>query len=211
MLHQYKVTYILEMHKQGKIVRQVIHAQTTKGHIHAGNAQMRPDCQTGHSCSNNKRSHTRWKCTNEARWSDRSFMLNQQKITYKLEMHKQGKMVRQVIHAQRKKGHIHTGNATRQDGQRSFMLNQPKVTYMLEMHQQDKMVRPVIHAQSTKGSHTSWRCTSEARWSDRSFMFNQQKVTYKLEMHKQGKMVRQVIHAKSKKKGHIHAGNAEKR
>jgi len=53
-----KVTYMLEMHKQGKMVRQVIYAQLTKGHIHSENAQMRPDGQTGHSCSINKRSHT---------------------------------------------------------------------------------------------------------------------------------------------------------
>jgi len=88
MLNQQKVTYILEMHKQGEMVKQVIHAQSTKGHIHAGNAQTRPDGQTGHSYLINKRSHTSWNCTNEARWSDRSSMLNQQKVTYILEMHK---------------------------------------------------------------------------------------------------------------------------
>jgi len=37
-------------------------------------------------------------------------MLNQQKVTYSLEMHKQGEMVRQVIHAQAKKCHIQPGN-----------------------------------------------------------------------------------------------------
>jgi len=105
---QSKVTYILEMHKQGKIVRQVIHAQSTKGHLQSGNAQTRGDGQTGHGCSINKRSHTRWKCTNEARWSDRSFMLNQQKVTYSLEIHKRGEIVRQVIHAQSTKGHVQT-------------------------------------------------------------------------------------------------------
>ena len=53
-------------------------------------------------------------------------MLTQQKITYSLKMHKQDKMVRQII-------------------------NQQKVTYILEMCKQDKMVRQIIHAQSTKG------------------------------------------------------------
>jgi len=146
MLNQQKVMYILEMHKQGEMVRRVIHAQSTKGHIHTGNA--RADGQTDHSCSINKRSHTSWKCTNEGRWSDRSFMLNghiqagnaqtrqdgqtdhpcsiNQKVTYSLKMHKQGKMVRHVMDAQ-------------------------KVTYMLEMHKQGKMVRQIMDAQSTKG------------------------------------------------------------
>ena len=55
-------------------------------------------------------------------------MLNQQKVTYSLEMHKQGEMVRQAIHTQ-----------------------STKVTYSLEMHKQGEMVRQVIHAQSTKG------------------------------------------------------------
>jgi len=77
------------------MVRQVIHAQSTKGHLHARNAQMR-DGQTGQSCSINKRSHTTWKCTNE-RWSDRSFMPN---------------------------GHIQSGNAqTRQDGQAGHLCS----------------------------------------------------------------------------------------
>jgi len=48
-----------EMHKQGKIVRQVIHAESTKDHIHAGNAQTMQN-QTGHLCSINKMSHTSW-------------------------------------------------------------------------------------------------------------------------------------------------------
>ena len=39
--YQQKNAYILEMHKQGTMVRQVIHAQSTKGHIHPGNAQTR--------------------------------------------------------------------------------------------------------------------------------------------------------------------------
>jgi len=122
------------------MVRQVIHAQSKKGHIQPGNVQTRQDGQTGHGCSKghihpgntqtrqngqighgcsiNKSSHTAWKCTNKVRWSDRTFMLNQQKVAYPLEMHKQGVMVRQNIHAQSTKGHIHTGNAqTRQDGQ----------------------------------------------------------------------------------------------
>jgi len=182
ILKQQKVTYILDMHKGGKIVRQIIHAQSTKDHIQAENAQTRQDGQTGHSCSINKRSHTSWKCTNKARWSDRSFMLNQYKVTYILEMHKQGKIVRQVIHAQSTKCHIQAGI--------------------------DEMVRQVIYAPSIQGhihpgnaqtgqdcqtghscsnnkrSHTCWKCTNEARLSDRSFMLKQQKVTYTLEMHK---------------------------
>jgi len=94
MLNQQKVTYTLEMHKQGDMVRQVIQDQADKGHIQPGNAQMRQDGQTGHSCSIKKRSRTAWKCPNEARWLDRSFMLNQNKVTYSLEMHNQDEMVR---------------------------------------------------------------------------------------------------------------------
>ena len=43
MPNQQMVTYKLEMHKQGKIIRKVIHAQSTNGHIQAGNAQTRQD------------------------------------------------------------------------------------------------------------------------------------------------------------------------
>jgi len=156
------------MHKKNRMIRQVIYSCSIKKNIQPGNAQTRQDGQTGHSHSINKRSHTAWKCTSKARWSDRSFMLNQQ--MYSLEMHKQGKMVRQVIHAQSTKGHIHARNAqTRQDGQAGHLC-------------------PI-----NKRSHTIWKCTNEARWSDRSFMLNQQKATYSLEMHKQGEMVRQVL------------------
>jgi len=56
---------MLEVHKQGQMVRQVIHAQSTQGHIQPENAQTRRDGQTGQSCSINKRSHTHWKCTNK--------------------------------------------------------------------------------------------------------------------------------------------------
>jgi len=41
MLNQQKITYSLKMHKQEEMVRQVIHAQSTKGHVHPGNAQTR--------------------------------------------------------------------------------------------------------------------------------------------------------------------------
>ena len=127
MLNQQKVTYTLEMHKQGKMVRQVIYAQSTRGHIQSGNAQMRQDGQTDHSCSINKRPHTAWKCTNKVRWSDRfSCSIN--------------------------KGHIQPGNAQpRQHGQTFINAQSTKVTYTLEMHKQGEMVRQVIHAQSTKG------------------------------------------------------------
>jgi len=93
------------------VVRQVIHAQSTKGHIQPGNAQTRQADQTGHPCSINKRSHTAWKCTNKVRWSDRSFTLKQKNVTYSLEIHKQDEMFRQGIHAQSTKDHIQSGNA----------------------------------------------------------------------------------------------------
>ena len=127
-----KVTYSLEMHKQGKMVRQVVHAQSPKvayslethkwlDQSFMLNQQM---SHTYWQCTNkmrwsdrssiNKRSRTSWKCTNK---TERSFMLNQQKITYSLKMHKWRKMVRQVTQAQSRKGHIHSGNAqVRQDG-----------------------------------------------------------------------------------------------
>jgi len=83
MLNQQKITYILEMHKW---LDSSFMLNQQKGHIQAGNAQMRQDGQTGHSCSINKKSCTSWKCTQEARWSDRSMVSNQQKVTYILEI-----------------------------------------------------------------------------------------------------------------------------
>jgi len=58
MLNQQKVTYPLEMHKQGVMVRQDIHAQSTKGHIHPGNAQMRQDGQTQVIHAQSTKDHT---------------------------------------------------------------------------------------------------------------------------------------------------------
>ena len=110
------------------MVRQVIHAQSTKGHIQPGNEAK---WSNKSFMLNEKKGHIQAGIAQRrgnGHWSDRSFMLNQQKVTYTLEMHKQVEMVRQVIHAQSK-----------------------KVTYKLEMHKQGKMVRQVIHAQSTKG------------------------------------------------------------
>jgi len=49
MLNQQKITYSLKMHKQGKMVRQVIYTQSTKANIQPGNGQMRQDGQTSHS------------------------------------------------------------------------------------------------------------------------------------------------------------------
>ena len=43
------VTYKLEKHKQGKIIREVIHAKSN-GHIQSGNAQTRQDHKGGHPC-----------------------------------------------------------------------------------------------------------------------------------------------------------------
>ena len=131
-LNQQKGTYTLEIHKQGEMVRQVIYAQSTKDHIQPENAQTRQDGQTGHLCLINKRSHTIWKCTNKARWSEGSFTLNQQKVTYRLEMHKQGKMVKQVIYAQSKK--VTYSLEMHKWSDRSSMLNQKKITYKLELH-----------------------------------------------------------------------------
>ena len=52
MLNQQKVTYILEMHKQGEMVRQVmLAAQSTKSHIQPGNAQTRQNGQVIHAQS----------------------------------------------------------------------------------------------------------------------------------------------------------------
>jgi len=164
---------------------------------------MRPDGQTDHSCSINKRSHTSWKCTNKARWSDRSFMLKEKKVTYTLEM-QQGKMVRGHSCSINQRSHTcwKCTNKTRWSD-RSFMLNQQKGHILPG----DAPARPdgqTGHSCSiNKRSHTSWKCTNKARWSDRSFMLNQKKkVTYTLEMQKRGEMVRQVIHAQSTK-GHI--------
>ena len=39
------------MHIQGKMVRQIIHAESTKDHILPGNAHTRQDGQASYSCS----------------------------------------------------------------------------------------------------------------------------------------------------------------
>ena len=139
MPNQQMVTYKLNKHKQGEIIREVIHAQSTNGHILPENAQTRQDHQGDHPCPINKWSHTHWKCTDKTRSSGGPSMPNQQMVTYLLETHKQGKIIRKIIHAQSTNGHIlpenaqiirevihvqsindhiHTGNAqTRQDQQ----------------------------------------------------------------------------------------------
>jgi len=201
------------------MVRQDIHAQSTKDHIQPENAQTRGDGQTGHLYSINKGPYTSWKCTNEERWSDRSFMLNQQKVTYTLEMHKQGEMVRQVIYAQSTKDHIQPENAQpRGDGQTGHSCSINKRSHTAwRCTNGERWSNRVIHTQSAKGhlhtgiaqtrqdgqtdhscsikkrSHTVCKCTNKARWSDRSSMLNQRKVTYRLEMCKPGEVVRQII------------------
>ena len=124
-------------------------------------------------------------------------LINQPKVTYSLQMHKQGKMVRQVIVAQSTKGHIQSvhkqdgivrqiihahstkdhiqsENAqTRQDGQTNHQSTKDHIHPGNVQTRQDSQTD---HSYSiNKRSHTAWKCPNEMGWSDRSFMLNQKK------------------------------------
>jgi len=163
------------------MVRQVIYTQSTKANIQPGSTNE----ARWSDKSFIKRSHTIWKCTNKVRGSDRSSMLNQQKVTCTLEMHKQGDMVRQVIHAQANKGHIQPGNAQmRQDGQTGHHAQSTK-GHIQPGNAQTRQDSQTGHPCSiNKRSHTTWKQTRQDG---------------------------QIGHSCSINKGHIQTGHAQMR
>ena len=145
-----ELTYKLEMHKRGGIIRAIVSTQTT--------------------------SRTSWDrgCTNEVEWSEQQIMSAQStssRTSWKRESKTEWSERQSVLNQQ---FYVPSGNAqAKKNRQSSSQCPIDKFTYKLEMHKSGGIVRAAVSDQ-LKSSRTSCKFTDKMKSSERRSGLNQQ-------------------------------------